>query len=97
VKPLLLRDAARTDLSEVFQWYEKRRPGLGYEFLQATRVTLGALERNPEEHPLVAADIRKAPLRRFPYLVYFVVLDAGVSVIAVMHGRRNPQRWQERR
>jgi len=42
-------------------------------------------------------DIRRAQLGRFPYLVYYVVLPEAVSVIAVMHGRREPRRWQSRR
>jgi hypothetical protein len=42
-------------------------------------------------------DIRKAPLRHFPYIVFFVVLRRHASVIAVMHARGNPRRWQARR
>jgi plasmid stabilization system protein ParE len=94
---LFLRDEARSDLSETFRWYEGRRPGLGYEFLRAVRVTLAAVERNPRQYPFAVDDIRKAPLRRFPYLVYYVVLEEGTSVLAVMHTRRHPRRWQERR
>jgi plasmid stabilization system protein ParE len=61
------------------------------------RVTLAAVERDPAQYPLAVDDIRKAPLRRFPYVVYYAVLEGGVSVLAVMHGRRHPRRWQERR
>ncbi len=94
---LFLRPEAEADLAEAFRWYEERRRGLGYEFLRAARVALAAVERHPAQFPVAVDDIRKAPLRRFPYLVYFVVLEQGVSVLAVMHGRRHPQRWQERR
>jgi hypothetical protein len=38
-----------------------------------------------------------ALLRRFPYVVYFVVLPKHTSVIAVMHGHRRPKAWQQRR
>jgi plasmid stabilization system protein ParE len=94
---LFLRDTARTELSDAFGWYEQRRAGLGREFLSAARSTLAVIERNPEQYPVAVDDIRKAPLPRFPYLVYYVVLDDLVSVIAVMHSRRHPRRWQERR
>jgi plasmid stabilization system protein ParE len=94
---LYVRKAARADLAEGFRWYEARRPGLGYEFLRAARVVLAAIERAPEQYPIVAEDIRKARLSRFPYLVYYVVLRHGISVIAVLHGRRHPRRWQSRR
>ena len=94
---LFLRDEAHADLIEAFRWYEGRRVGLGYEFTRSVRYTLQSIEQNPEQYPIAADDIRKAPLRRFPYVVYYVVLDADVSVIAVMHSRRRPRRWKERR
>lgn len=94
---LFLRDEARADLVEAFRWYEGRRGGLGYEFTRSARSALQSIEHNPEQYPIAADDIRKAPLRRFPYVVYYVILNAGVSVIAVMHSRRHPRRWKERR
>jgi toxin ParE1/3/4 len=94
---LYLRDEAEADLVEAFQWYEARRPGLGQEFLQSVRRTLSLIERDPDIYPVVVDDIRKAPLKRFPYITYFVVLEDQISVLAVMHGRRDPRRWQERR
>jgi toxin ParE1/3/4 len=97
MRPLFVRDAARTDLEEAVSWYEERRPGLGSEFIAAVRYTLEAVESNPEQYPIAVDDIRKAPLRRFPYVVYYVALESDVSVIAVMHSRRHPRRWQERR
>ncbi|GLC24615.1 type II toxin-antitoxin system RelE/ParE family toxin [Roseisolibacter agri] len=94
---LFVRRAARADIAEAFQWYEARSMGLGHEFLRAVRMAFVAITRAPEQAPLVVEDIRKLPLRRFPYVVYFVVLPRGISVLAVIHGRRDPRRWQSRR
>jgi plasmid stabilization system protein ParE len=94
---LFVRKAARQDIAEAFRWYEDRSAGLGYEFTRAVRVTLASIERMPQQFPVAVDDIRQARLRRFPYVVYFVVLPRGTSVIAVMHGRRHPRRWQSRR
>ena len=94
---LFLRQAARADIVEAFQWYEARSTGLGFEFLRTVRVALAGIERAPEQYPLALDDIRKALVPRFPYVVYFVIHSRGLSVIAVMHGRRDPRRWQSRR
>ena len=94
---LFVRDAARRDLEEAVSWYEGRRPGLGSEFIAAVRFILESVEANSELYPFAVDDIRKAPVRRFPYVVYYVAVEPGVSVIAVMHSRRHPRRWQERR
>jgi hypothetical protein len=35
VTPILVRPAAAADIDQAFLWYERRRPGLGDEFLAA--------------------------------------------------------------
>ena len=94
---LFIRASARRDLAAAFAWYEGERVGLGHEFLRAVAVTLAAVDRAPEQFPVALDDVRKALVRRFPYVVYFVVMSARVVVIAVAHGRRHPTRWQSRR
>ena len=94
---LLVLVAVREDLGEAFRWYEARGKGLGHEFMRAVRVAFGAIERAPEQFALAVDDIRRARLRRFPYLIYFVILARHISVIGVLHGRRHSRRWQSRR
>ena len=94
---LFLRAEAKADLREAFAWYQARRVGLGFEFLRTVRVALATIERSPSVFPFAVDDVRKAPLPRFPYVVYFVVLPAGISVLAVIHERRHPRRWLARR
>lgn len=94
---LFIRKAARGDIAEAFEWYEERGTGLGHEFMRSLRVTLSSIQRSPVRYPVAEGDIRKALLARFPYVVYFVVLDHRVSVIAVMHTHRDPRRWSGRR
>lgn len=94
---LFVRKAARADLVEAFRWYEERSEGLGHEFLRAVRVVFHAIERAPLQFPIAVDDVRKARLRRFPYMIYFVILTQQISVIAVIHGRRHSRRWQSRR
>ena len=35
--------------------------------------------------------------RRLPYAVFFIVDPDVIAVTAVMHGKRDPKRWQMRR
>ena len=94
---LFVQAAAQADLDEAFTWYESRRNGLGNEFLRAVEVCFAAIERQPEQFAIVDQDIRRARVRHFPYLVFFVITGEEIAVLAVMHGRRHPRRWQRRR
>ena len=94
---LFVRKAAKADVAAAFDWYEAHRVGLGAEFAEEIRVVYAAIEEQPLRFPLVLDDIRMALVRRFPYVVYFVALPRHTSVIAVVHGHRRPQIWQQRR
>jgi len=83
-------------MAEAFQWYEARSVRLGHEFLRIVSVAFASIQRAPEQYAIAVDDIRMVPLRRFPYVVYFVGTTRGISVIAVIHGRRHPRRWQSR-
>lgn len=95
-RKLKLREAAKTDVLQAFNWYEDRERGLGFEFTRAVRVAFAAIERDPTLYPVALEDIQRAQIGRFPYIVYFVVLPNAVSVIAVLHARRDPRVWHDR-
>ena len=94
---LLLEPEAQADLGEAFLWYETQRLGLGSEFLAEVALVLERIERMPESFAIIRGQTRRALLHRFPYAVFYVFDPDVVGVTAVMHGRRDPRRWQERR
>ncbi len=94
---LFVRKAAQSDVAEAFSWYEARRNGLGHEFADEISAIYDTIEEQPLRFPVVLDDIRMAVVHRFPYLIYFVAVPRGISVIAVLHGHRDPQVWQRRR
>lgn len=93
---LFVRDDAVADLEEATDWYEARRPGLGGEFLRAVRALFASVAREPGQYPIARSPVRRARVRRFPYVVYFVAEPDSVVVLAVFHGRRDPRVWQSR-
>ena len=93
---VVVRAAAAADIDEAFLWYEGQRPGLGHEFLAAAQTLIDAVAQYPLKYPVVRRNTRRALLRRFPYAVYFRIYDEAIVVVACMHGRRNPRRWQAR-
>ena len=70
--------------------------GLGHEFLAAAQSLIDAIAEHPLRYPIIRRNTRRALLRRFPYVVYYRIYDDVVVVVACMHGRRNPRRWQVR-
>jgi plasmid stabilization system protein ParE len=96
VKPPIFRPAAAADVEAAYGWYEHQRVGLGDEFLAAVSIVVESLVTYPESFPVVYRQTRRANLRRFPYSLFYRIIDDQVVVVACMHGRRHPGRWQSR-
>ena len=54
------------------------------------------LADHPLRYPVIRRNTMRALLRRFPCSVYYRIYEDVVVVVACMHGRRNPRRWQVR-
>ena len=93
---MIISPEAEEDLSGARLWYDQRRDGLGTDFVQCVEETLRSVEALPQVHAPVYQDVRRALVRRFPYIVYYRIVDSEVVVIAVLHGRRHQRHWQSR-
>jgi len=51
---------------------------------------------NPQQFPVIFVDLRRAPLRRFPYGLFFRLRADAIYVIACFHSSRDPQVWRRR-
>ena len=88
---VIVRPLAERDLLDASGWYELRKVGLGGEFLDAFADLQDRLGRTPFIYPEVYRGVRRAVLRRFPYLVYFVVRGQSVQITACLHAARDPR------
>ena len=81
---------AQLELFEASEHYEEQQEGLGFAFLSAVDATVQRLARHPEIGHAVLGTLRRLLVRRFPYGVFYRVLeDDSVEVVAVFHQRRS--------
>lgn len=80
---VILVSRAEQDIRSAFEWYAAQRSGLGDEFFVAVRSLLETVSRFPESNPILYRNVRRAVVSRFPYLVFYVVRPAVVTVLAV--------------
>jgi plasmid stabilization system protein ParE len=95
---LVVTAAAQNDIIAAQDWYAERSVELGRRFRRAIDRAVFSIGQNPLAFPVVWRDrVRRAlVLDRFPYALYFTIDAEQVTIIACFHGRRDPQRWQER-
>ncbi|HKJ22737.1 MAG TPA: type II toxin-antitoxin system RelE/ParE family toxin [Gammaproteobacteria bacterium] len=93
---LLVRPEAEADIQEAYGWYEAQRKGLGEDFLLCVEEGLARIARNPSVYSIVHKDIRRLLIHRFPFGIFFLEAEDSISVLAVLHARRNPKAWKGR-
>ena len=94
--PVRLLPEAKAEFDAAADWYEQKRPGLGADFVARVGEALARIAVNPRLHHKVYHDVRKAVVKKFPYVVIYQEEPAEVLVISVFHTSRNPAVWQSR-
>jgi len=93
---LVVAPEAELDITEAYVWYESRRVGLGEEFLTSVDACMERIRHQPAIYPRVHEEYRRALIRRFPYAIFFESAAAVVTVYAVFHTSRDPEKWRLR-
>ena len=87
---IYLPDAA-SDVDTAYEALEKRVVGLGERLLNRLQQRISAISNNPQMYAVVHDGVRAAPVRRFPYVVYYRFEAGVVFILAVIHAGRDPQ------
>jgi plasmid stabilization system protein ParE len=97
MKPVSFHEDAEAELVEAARYYEAKSAGLGGALVIEVAEAAEGLRENPESWQLVATEVRRRVLRRFPYSLLYVVEPDRIRVLAVSHSRRRPSYWSRRR
>jgi plasmid stabilization system protein ParE len=86
------------ELHEIVEYYNECSYGLGTEFLNEFERQILKIASMPARWMLIESDIRRALMKRFPYVIYFRVLkNSSVRVTVVKHQHRHPDHGRNRR
>jgi plasmid stabilization system protein ParE len=88
-------NAAEKDLEEGYRFYELQFPGLGSYFLDSLYSDIDSLAYYGGIHHVVFGYHRQLS-KRFPFAVYYRIIDDMVVVFAVLDCRRDPSWIRER-
>ena len=94
--PVILRPEADADIQAAHDDLEQVRVGLGVRFVARVRELLARIESQPEMYGVVWQDVRAARVKKFRYILYYVVFADRVEILAVLQGSREATAWQSR-
>lgn len=93
---LIFNPSIPDDLVAALDYYSEMSPALADRFRSAVNRRLDNIAERPESFPVDVDSIRFAKIDRFPYLVFFVLKSDFVSVLAIVHGSKDPVAWRNR-
>ncbi len=87
---------AEEELEQAVRYHNEQCPGLGFELAAEVRTALVRIADFPDAWPKFSPRSRRCLLDRFPYGILYNQRSEEILVLAIMHLRRAPQRWQDR-
>jgi plasmid stabilization system protein ParE len=94
VTRLIIRPEAERDLQDGYEWYETQGSGLGDQLAESVEAGVKFIKEFPLASPVVYKNVRRFLVKRFPYVIFYVVEADAVVVIAIFHCKRNPKVWK---
>ncbi len=90
--------AIEQELREIIHYYNQCSPGFGVEFLHEFERQILKMTAMPKRWAVIEGDTRRCLMRRFPYVVYFrVINDEILRVTVIKHQRQHPDYGQGRK
>jgi hypothetical protein len=96
VKRIEVEEDAERELADSAIYYEHRRAGLGLEFAAAIQDALDTIRDAPERSSLRNDGTRRHVMRRFPFIIHYLIMPDYVWIVAFAHTSRKPGYWRGR-
>ena len=90
---LRLRSTAEEEIASIALWYEAQSPELGSKFLDKVDQSLEKISENPLQYRVISKRLRRALMKRFPYIIFFRIIENEILIVGCRYAGQNPERW----
>ena len=87
---------AAAELLDSARFYDRRRPGLGDEFLSAVETVQELIRAQPQRGRRGLLDTFSFRTKRFPFRIIYELQPDRIWIVAVAHLSRRPGYWARR-
>ena len=91
-----ISDEAEIDFDKSYEYYFEDSPKVADAFFRRINVSFEDIKQNPFTFPVAYKNVRKYVMKKFPFVIYYQIVNSIIKVIAIFHTSRNPEIWNER-
>jgi plasmid stabilization system protein ParE len=88
--------AARMELDEAFDYYERQETGPGVRFDAEVFAACDEILSDPLRWRERTGGCRRINLSVFPYYIIYLIRPDGIFIAAIAHSSRHPDYWKSR-
>lgn len=96
-RQVIIQELAQQELLEAALWYKEHDKKVAHALIAEVRHLAERIRLFPLMFAEIEPDIRRCPLKNFPYSLLYEIEEERLIIFAVMHQYRKPDYWQERR
>lgn len=93
---VVVSDEAEIDFDKSYKYYYEDSTKVADTFFKRINIGFENIKQNPSSYPIVHEDVRKYVVKKFPFVIYYRIVDSAIQVIAIFHTSRNPEIWNKR-
>ena len=95
--PIRFHPEADAEMMDAAVFYESQQQDLGKRFLSVVQDSLNHIQINPHIYPVIHLEVRRCITKTFPFYVLFRTMPDQIVIMAVMHQKRHPDYWKNRK
>ena len=93
---LEISDEAENDFRNAYQFYAEESTRVAESFFKQINSSLEIIKKSPLSFPCSYKSVQKFVVKKFPFVIYYQLVESTIRVIAIFHTSRNPEIWNER-
>ncbi len=91
-----LSNEAESDFDNSYIYYSVESENVADNFYKIINKGFQDIINNPEGFQKVFKNVRRYVIKRFPFVIYYRVMESTIQIIAIFHTSRNPEIWKQR-
>jgi mRNA-degrading endonuclease RelE of RelBE toxin-antitoxin system len=88
---IIVLSPAQKEIIEIKKWYRSKVKGLENDFVFELKENIKLIKQNPLLFQIKYNNLRAIPLKRFPYLVYYLFENETIFILAVIAFKQDQQ------
>ncbi len=91
-----ISNEAEDDFTNAYEFYAKKNKELADNFYRFVDQSLNKIANNPKGFQKSFKNIHRHVMKKFPFVIYYLITNTTIQVIAIFHTSRNPEIWKDR-